>query len=65
MMLLFMIGLGVTLVISSLLTAVLSLFGMYKLFTNEKFMKEYFKWFNKVVNITAETLEDLEEELES
>ena len=63
-MMVFMISLGLTLVISSLVTAVLTIYGMCKLMTNEKFVKGYFKWFTNTMKIMEKSMEELEDEIE-
>lgn len=57
--------LGVTLILANVLTMCITFFGMMKLMSSGKFIKWYMKWFAKMMNQSAEMVEEVfkEEEL--
>ena len=52
------VALGVTLVLAQLVTIAITYFVAFKLLTNEKVLRKYFEWINKVINeIAADEME--------
>lgn len=53
------IALGITLVLAQLVTIAITYFVAFKLLTNEKVLRKYFEWINKVINKIAADEMDL------